>query len=77
MLPATPLLRHILFNPKEFKENLLPCAIAEYLWAYVAVIMKVVAILARLILSAPYSWKWHLDSLLFTNVLKNKVSYSN
>jgi hypothetical protein len=41
LLPGTPAHQRIHPNLKEFKENLLLYAIGDFLWVYVAVIMKV------------------------------------
>jgi hypothetical protein len=41
LLPTTPLHRRICPNSKEFEENLLLYAIANFLWTYVAIIMNV------------------------------------
>jgi hypothetical protein len=41
LLLVTPLPQQIHPNLKEVKENLLPYAAADFLWAYIAIIMKV------------------------------------
>jgi hypothetical protein len=40
-LSETPLHRRIRPNSKEFRENLLPYAIADFFWTRVPIIMKV------------------------------------
>jgi hypothetical protein len=41
LLPGTPLHQRICPNLKELKENVLPYATTEFMWAFVAVSMKV------------------------------------
>jgi hypothetical protein len=41
LLLATPLQQRIRPNSKEFKENLLPCVVADSLWAYVTKIVNI------------------------------------
>jgi hypothetical protein len=75
LLSGTPLHWQIWPNSKEFKENLLPYAIADI---FVGICCSnYECILARLNLSTLYSRQQHLDALFLINVFKSKVSCSS